>query len=130
MQPGGGIVLIDPIEEFIGQQLHSISHVDAGMMTKRPKGKKPFGWWPYQHQRQTRTLISDSHEDRLIGAVDKARKIMRTRQDKLIDLLEKGYTKTEAAKRLDVSRKTISRDVKKIKGRLKLCLDQSKKSQM
>jgi DNA-binding NarL/FixJ family response regulator len=126
---GGGImgyVMYDPIEEFIGQQLHSISNVDAGMMPKRVKGKRTIAWWPYQHHRQAKSFNTGSHEDRLIGAIDKKRKYpKRSRQDEVMDLLSKDYKKKEIAEMLNIERHTVSRDVKKIK--LRLAWERSKK---
>ena len=120
--------MADPIEEFIAHQLHSISGFDAGMMPKRMKGKKSTAWWPYQHHKPTKSFHTDAHEDRLIGAIDKSRKYLtRSRQDIVEDLLGKGYRKQEIAIMVGVERHTISRDVKRIKGRLRLCLDKSKK---
>ncbi len=119
---------MDPIEEFIAQQLHSVSNIDAGMMPKKQRGAKLFKWWPYQHHKPTKSFNTGSHEDRLIGAIDKSRKYpTRSRQDIVEDLLGKGYRKKEIAQMVGVTRRTISRDVTKIKGRLRLCLDQSKK---
>lgn len=109
----------DPIDEFIGQQLHSISDMDIAV-PKKTKGKKPLGWWPYQHNKQSRSINISSHEDRLIAAIDKKYKRGASRRERLSDLLEKGYTKTEAASLLGVSRMTVHRDVKKIRRRLKL----------
>lgn len=120
--------MVDPIEEFIAHQLHSISGFDAGMMPKKQKGGKAFRWWPYQHHKPSKSFNTGSHEDRLIGAIDKASKYTtRSRQDEVEDLLGKGYRKQEIAIMVGVERHTISRDVKKIKGRLRLCLDKSKK---
>lgn len=117
---------MDPIEEFIGQQLHSISNVDAGMMPKKMKGKRSIAWWPYQHHKPTKSFNTGSHEDRLIGAIDKSRKYpKRSRQNEVEDLLSKGYKKKEVAELLQVSHDTITRDVKKI--RLRLAWERSKK---
>ena len=120
--------MADPIEEFIASQLHSVSNIDAGMMPKKQKGAKAFKWWPYQHHKPSKSFSTDSHENRLIGAIDKSRKYpTRSRQDIVEDLLGKGYRKQEIAVMVGVERHTISRDVKRIKGRLRLCLDKSKK---
>ena len=108
----------DPIEEFIGEQLRSISFVDPSG-PKKDKGKKSFKWWPYQHHRSNRSLKISTYEDRLIDALDKKYKRGRQRQDKLSDLLEKGYTKKESALLLGISHDTITRDIKKIKRRLR-----------
>lgn len=117
-----GATMFDPIAEFIGQQLHSISNIDAGMMPKRQKGrggKKPWRWWPYPQARHTRSFNTGSHEDRLIGAIDKKRKWpKRSRQDEVEELLSKGYRKKEVADMLEVSHDTITREVKKIRLRL------------
>lgn len=119
---------MDPIEEFIAHQLHSISNIDAGMMPKKQKGKKATLWWPYQHHKPSKSFNVDSHENGLIGAIDKSRRYpTRSRQDIVEDLLGKGYRKKEVANMIGVSQDTITRDVKKIRGRLKLCLDKSKK---
>jgi len=120
--------MVDPVQEFIAQQLHSISNVDAGMMPRKQKGGKSFKWWPYQHHKPSKSFNTGSHEDRLIGAIDKSIKYpIRSRQDIVEDLLGKGYRKQEIAIMVGVERHTISRDVKKIKGRLRLCLDKSKR---
>jgi DNA invertase Pin-like site-specific DNA recombinase len=120
--------MIDPVQEFIAHQLHSISNVDAGMLPKKQRGGKSFKWWPYQHHKPSKSFATGSHEDRLIGAIDKSSRYpTRSRQDEVEDLLSKGYRKQEIAYMLGVERHTISRDVKKIRGRLKLCLDKSKK---
>lgn len=119
----------DPIEEFIASQLHSISNIDAGMMPKKQKGAKAFKWWPYQHHKPSKSFKTDSHEDRLIGAIDKSSRYpTRSRQDVVEDLLGKGYRKQEIAQMLGVERHTISRDVKKIKIRLKLSYDKDRKT--
>jgi DNA-binding NarL/FixJ family response regulator len=119
---------MNPIEEFIGQQLHSISNIDAGMMPTKMKGKKSILWWPYQHHRPSKSFNTGSHEDRLIGAIDKSRKYAtRSRQDEVEDLLSKGYKKKEIATMVGVHPNTITADVRKIRGRLRLCLDKSKK---
>lgn len=116
----------DPVEEFIGQQLHSISNIDAGMIPKRTKGPKPWRWWPYQHTKPAKSFNTGSHEDRLIAAIDKKRKYpKRSRQEEVQDLLEHGYRKGEAAKMLGVHPNTITSDVKKIK--LRLAWERSKK---
>lgn len=118
----------DPIEEFIGQQLHSISNIDFGMMPRR--SKKSVLWWPYQHHKPSKSFNTDSHENRLIAAIDKSKKYpRRSRQEEVADLLGKGYRKKEIAEMVGVHPNTITADVRKIKGRLKLCLDRSKKSQ-
>jgi DNA-binding NarL/FixJ family response regulator len=132
IQVGGGImdyVMSNPIEEFIGQQLHSISNIDAGMMPRKMKGKRSISWWPYQHHKPTKSFNTGSHEDRLIGAIDKARKYpKRSRQDEVEDLLGKGCKKKEVAQMLGVHPNTITADVKKIK--LRLVWERSKKSRM
>jgi len=116
----------DPVEEFIGQQLHSISNIDAGMIPKRAKGPKPWRWWPYQHTKPAKSFNTGSHEDRLIAAIDKKQKYpKRSRQEQVQDLLEHGYLKKEIATALRVSHDTITRDVKKIK--LRLIWERSKK---
>lgn len=116
----------DPVEEFIGQQLHSISNVDAGMMPKKAKWKSSFKWWPYQHHRSTKAFNTGSHEDRLIGAIDKKNKrSRRSRQDEVEDLLSKGYRKKEIAGMIRVHPNTITADIKKI--RLRLIWERAKK---
>jgi len=123
-----GVMMSDPIEEFIASQLHSISNIDAGMMPKKMRGKKSIVWWPYQHHKTAKSFNTGSHEDRLIGAIDKSRKYpRRSRQDMVEDLLGHGYRKKEVAEILGVHPNTVTADVKKIKGRLRLCLDKSKK---
>jgi len=120
--------MYDAIEEFIAHQLHSISNIDAGMMPKAQKGKKSTAWWPYQHHKPSKSFNTDSHENGLIGAIDKSRKYpTRSRQDEVEDLLRRGYRKKEVAEMIGVSPDTVTRDVKKIRRRLKLCLDRSKK---
>lgn len=119
--------MADPIEEFIAHQLHSISNIDAGMMPKKARGKKAIAWWPYQHHKPAKSFNTDSHENRLIGAIDKSRKYpKRSRQEVVEDLLGKGFRQKEIAEMLEVSRFTIGRDMKKIKGRLRLCLELKK----
>lgn len=120
--------MADPIEEFIGQQLHSISDIDAGMMPRSRKGKRSIAWWPYMHHKPTKSFYTGSHEDRLIGAIDKSRKYSkRSRQDVVEELLEKDFRKKEIAEMLGVHPNTITMDVKKIKRRLRLCLDNKSK---
>ena len=119
---------MDPIDEFIAHQLHSISGIDAGMMPKRMKSKKSIKWWPYQHHKPSKSFNTGSHEDRLIGAIDKSRKYpKRSRQDVVEDLLGRGYRKKEIANMVGVHPNTITADVKRLRRRLKLCLDKSKK---
>ena len=121
--------MMDPIEEFIASQLHSVSNIDAGMMPKKLKGKKSILWWPYQHHKPTKSFNVNSHEDRLIGALDKSKKYpKRSRQDEVEDLLGKGFRKKEIAEILGVEAHTISRDVKKLKGRLRLSYDKGGKA--
>lgn len=120
--------MANPIDEFIASQLHSVSNIDAGMMPQKVKGTKSWRWWPYPHHKPTRSFATSSHEDKLIGAIDKARKYpKRSRQDEVEDLLAKGYRKKEIAEMIGVHPNTVTADVKKIKGRLRLCLDKSKK---
>lgn len=113
----------DPIQEFIGQQLHSVSNIDAGMLPKKQKGKKAWKWWPYQHHKPSKSFNTGSHEDRLIAAIDKKRNYPnRSRQEVVAELLGEGYRKKEVAEMLKVSHDTVTRDVKK----LRLALDNRK----
>ena len=116
----------DPVEEFIGQQLHSISNIDAGMMPKKTKGPKPWRWWPYQHTKPAKSFNTDSHEDRLIAAIDKKRKYPRRSREEIVeDMLSAGEKQKDIAETLKVSRYTIWRETKKIK--LRLAWERSKK---
>lgn len=108
----------DPIEEFIGAQLRSISNTDV-IVPRKEKGRKVLGLWPYQHHKESRST-RNTHEDQLVDALDKKYRRGRRRQDKITDLLEKGYTQIEIAPLLGVTFRTIKRDIRKIRGRLKL----------
>lgn len=117
----------DPIEEFIGQQLHSISNIDAGMMPKKIVGKnsnKHWRTWQYPNHKSSKSFNSGSLEDRLIGSIDKKyRKSQKSRQEEVIELLGDGYKKKEAAEILKVHPNTITADIK----RMRLVWERSKK---
>lgn len=108
----------DPIEEFIGTQLRSISG-EVGIIPKKGRTTRVLGLWPYQHHKETRTT-KNTHEDQLLDALDKKYRRGKRRQEKIIDLLSQGYRQVEIAPLLGVSYRTIKRDVNKIRGRLKL----------
>lgn len=106
----------DPIQDFIDAQLRSVWH--SSLESKHHSRSYP--WWPYMHNKEARSMRTNSHEDHLIDALDWKYHRKITRQNQVADKAVQGYTQTEIGLLLGISQQAVGKHIRKMRRRLRL----------